>query len=97
MSQQQVEDLIKLKFGKLVTSTQHKQYVSNAVLGRIFDVSATKIRESYLQYFQSIAEKKLSFLEQLSNKKKQHQRQRWGLRFLLQHEIAWIVDERTLR
>ena len=43
----QIEDLIKLKFGSLVTSAQHKQYVSNDVLGKIFGVSATKIRESY--------------------------------------------------
>ena len=41
LSEQQVDDLIKLKFGKLVTSADHKQYASNATLGKIFGVSAS--------------------------------------------------------
>ena len=47
-SEQQVDDLIKLKYGKLVTSDKNTQYISNAVLGRIFGVSASKIRELYM-------------------------------------------------
>ena len=43
-SKQQVDDLIKLKFGRLVTSSDHVQYVSNETLGKIFGVSASKIR-----------------------------------------------------
>ena len=62
-SEQQVDDLIKLKFGRLVESADHVQYVSNAILGKIFGVSAAKIRQVYQQRFQSIAEERLSFLQ----------------------------------
>jgi hypothetical protein len=55
-TEQQVDDLIKLKFGRLVTSEKNKQYVSNAVLGRIFGVSASKIRELYMSRFRMIEE-----------------------------------------
>ena len=56
LSEKQVDDIIKMKYGSLVTSTQHIQYVSNATLGKIFGVSATKIRELYMARFQSIEE-----------------------------------------
>ena len=42
-TEQQVDDLIKLKFGRLVTSADNVQYVSNATLGEVFGVSASKI------------------------------------------------------
>ena len=41
ITEQQVDDLIKLKFGRLVTSENNKQYISNAILGKIFGVSAS--------------------------------------------------------
>ena len=43
-SEQQVDDLIKLKFGQLVNEPGHRQYVSNKILGKIFGVSANRIR-----------------------------------------------------
>ena len=52
LSEKQVDDIIKMKYGSLVTSTQHIQYVSNATLGKIFGFSATKIRELYMARFQ---------------------------------------------
>ena len=36
LSDEQVDDLLKLKFGKIVEETGHKAYVSNKVLGKIF-------------------------------------------------------------
>ena len=48
---QQVEDIIKLKFGRLVTSAENTSYVSNRVLGKIYGVSGQKIRELYLSRF----------------------------------------------
>ena len=41
ISKEQVEDLIKLKFGGLVSSAECKQYVSNKTLGKIYGVSAS--------------------------------------------------------
>ena len=40
-TEQQVDDLIKLKFGELVTTAVNTSYVSNWRLGKIFGVSTT--------------------------------------------------------
>ncbi len=62
LTEKQVEDIIKLKFGSLVTSADRKQYVSNAVLGKLFGVSASRIHQLYTQRFQSVEDKKLPLL-----------------------------------
>ena len=41
---QQIEDIIKLKFGKIVTSANNATYISNRILGKLYGVSSTKIR-----------------------------------------------------
>ena len=38
---QQVQDIIKLKFGGLVTSANHTSYISNKILGKLYRVSGT--------------------------------------------------------
>ena len=40
-SESQVDDLIKLKFGSLVTERGHRSFVSNQMLGKLFKVSDT--------------------------------------------------------
>ena len=47
----QVEDIVKLKYGQLVRHHNHISYVSNRVLGKIFGVSGSQIRQLYLAYF----------------------------------------------
>ena len=47
-SEQQVDDLIKLKFGRLVDSKMHTSFVSNRVLAKIFGVSGSLIRKLYM-------------------------------------------------
>ena len=44
LTEQMVDDAIKLKFGRLVTEAGHPSYVSNRVLGKIFGMSGEKIR-----------------------------------------------------
>ena len=39
ITEQQVDDIIKLKFGGLVEEAGHPSYVSNRVLGKIFKMS----------------------------------------------------------
>ena len=53
-SEAQVDDLLKLKFGSLVTERGHRSYVSNQMLGQLFKVSATQIRRIYLDRFEAI-------------------------------------------
>ena len=96
-SEQQVDDIIKLKFGSLVSSANNQQYVSNACLGQIFGVSGTKIRQLYTKRFQEIQEKQLSFLQQLQRRRHQQQRKYWGMRFIKKHEIEWLVNDNILR
>ena len=54
ISEQQVDDLIKLKFGRLVETSGHTSYVSNRILGKIFKMSNEQIRQIYLRRFQKI-------------------------------------------
>ena len=62
LSEQMVDDLIKLKFGRLVTSPDHTQYVSNATLGKIFGISASQVRRLYMAKFQKIRDQQLPLL-----------------------------------
>ena len=54
ISEQQVDDIIKIKFGRLVEEAGHTSYVSNRVLGKIFKMSNEQIRQIYLKRFQKI-------------------------------------------
>ena len=93
----QVDDIIRLKFGRLVTTADHQQYASNATLGRIFGVSGSLIRRLYTARFQKIRDKELPFLQQFEKQMQRYRRQRWGMRFLKPHEIDWLTSTRTLR
>ena len=57
--------MIKLKFGKLVANANHISYVSNNVLGKIFGISGSKVRQLYKSYFDKIRRKDQSLLERL--------------------------------
>ena len=41
ISEQKVDDIIKLKFAKLVTTPKHTSFASDRVLGNIFGVSGS--------------------------------------------------------
>ena len=47
-TEQQVDAMIRLKFGRMVDSQYHTAYVSNALLGRLFKCSGSKVRELYM-------------------------------------------------
>ena len=53
-SEPQVDDFIKLKFGRLVTEHGHPSYVSDRRLGKLFGCSGSKIRQLYLARFEKI-------------------------------------------
>ena len=62
-TESQVDDLIKLKFGRLVESLPDTSYVSNRVLGKLFGCSSAKIRTLYLARFAAIEARKLPLLQ----------------------------------
>ena len=66
-SEAQVDDIIKLKFGRLVTSPHHVSYASDARLGRIFGASASKVRQLYMGRFQAVKDQQLPFTQRFVN------------------------------
>ena len=96
-TKQQVDDIIKLKFGWLVTSAHHTSYVPNRVLGQLFSCSGSHIRRLYMARFEAARTVNLSFLMHQQRQKAQEGRQNFGLRFLKPHEIKWATSANTLK
>ena len=64
-SERQVDDLLKLKFGAVVTEHGHPSYVSNQVLGKLFNCSGSKVRQLYMARFDAIRRQRLPLVEML--------------------------------
>ena len=62
---QQIQDIIKLKFGKMVTSANHTSYISNRILGKLYGVSGSKVRRLYMDYFAAANKKEQSLMQRL--------------------------------
>ena len=62
-SEQQVDDMIKLKFGQLVTTPHHRSYASNKLLGKLFGCSGSKIRQLYMAKFETIKMKQQPLID----------------------------------
>ena len=50
-TEEQVDAIIRLKWGRLVQQADGPTLTSNAALGKVFGVSATKIRSLYMARF----------------------------------------------
>ena len=64
-TEQQVDDLIKLKWGKLVVEPGHQAYVSDKVLAKIYRCSQSHIRKQYTARFEKHRLKQQPLLEQM--------------------------------
>ena len=53
-SEQQVMDMIRLKFGRDVEDRYHTSYASNRLLGQLFGCSGSKVRQLYLAHFAKV-------------------------------------------
>ena len=95
-TEQQVDDIIKLKFGALVTGADRPSYVSNRVLGQVFGVSGNKIRRLYMERFESIRRETLPLLLRMKLLRDQPRRTNFGMRFLRKDHIDWITSEETM-
>ena len=96
-SEAQVSDLIKLKWGQLVDDASGPTLTSDAALAKVFKVSGSTVRRLYTARFEELRRKQLPFVERLRLPHKESGRQRWGLRFLKEHEVQWLVSSGTLR
>ena len=64
-TEQQIDDIIKLKFGAAVTSQPRIAYVTNKALGQAFGVSASQIRKLYMKRFEQHRDKQLPLIQRL--------------------------------
>ena len=65
VSEEQVDDMLKLKFGRVVEETGHTAYVSNKTLGKVFKMSEHKIAGLLRVRFAKQRYKKLSLMQKL--------------------------------
>ena len=65
LTESQVDDLIKIKFGQLVTAPGHTAYVSNKVLAKIFQISEHSISNLIRARYERHRRMNMSFLQQL--------------------------------
>ena len=96
-TEDQIDTIIKLRYGKLVDNPNHVAFVSLKKLGKIFGCSYNHIRSLYMRRFEKIRLSKLPLLERLRQASKEDIRFYYGLRFLKQHELDWIVSRETLK
>ena len=68
ISEQQVDDIIKLKFGHLVTEIGHTSFVSDKILGQIYKISGSLIRKLYMARFEEHKYKHMTLLQKLQTK-----------------------------
>ena len=64
-TESQIDDLIRLKWGRLVDDASGPTLTSNAALAKVFRVSTSKIRELYMSRFNEIRRGRLTFVERL--------------------------------
>ena len=81
---EQVDDIIKLKFGSLVVAENSKSYVSNKILGKLFKVSGSKIRRLYLERFDKLQVQQLPLMERLQRLAQKR------------HGLVGVIDRRHL-
>ena len=64
-SESQVDDILVIKYGRVVTDGKHTAYASNATLGKVFRVSGSKIRQLIQQRFEKLRQKSLPLQQQM--------------------------------
>ena len=47
----QIDQMIMIKWGKLVTNTNHTAYLYNAVIGKLFGIDGSSVRRLYIKRF----------------------------------------------
>ena len=65
ISEQQVDDIIKLKFGSLVTEIGHTSFVSDKVLGQLYKISWSQVRRLYMARFEATKAKQMTLMQKL--------------------------------
>ena len=51
ITMEQVDEMIKIKFGRLVTDCNHTAFVSNDVIGKLYGIDGSSVRRLYIKWF----------------------------------------------
>ena len=65
ISEQQIDDIIKLKFGGLVTEIGHTSFVSDKILGQLYKISASQGSRLYMAKFGAHKAKQMTLMQKL--------------------------------
>ena len=77
-TKEMVDDIIRIRYGQMVSSARHVSFISCKDLGKVFKVSGAKIYQLCQQRFEKERQKKLPFLQQLQLVRDPYERKRWG-------------------
>lgn len=65
LTEQQVDDLLKLRFGQVVEEPGHTAYVSNAVLAKIFRIPRSTVANLQQARFERVRLRNLPLMQRL--------------------------------
>ena len=65
LTEQQVDDLLKLRFGQVVEEPGHTAYVSNAVLAKIFRIPRSTVANLQRARFERVRLRNLPLMQRL--------------------------------
>ena len=64
-TEQKVDDMIKLRFGKLVTASEPEAFVTYALLAKLYKCTPSTIRRLILERFEKHRQKEMTLMERL--------------------------------
>ena len=73
-SEAKVDDILRIKYGRLVTDGNHTAHATNTTIGKVFGVSGSKIRQLCLERFNKNRRKFLPLNEQMKQRQEQQDR-----------------------
>ena len=59
ITNEDVDNMIFIKWGKSVSSSNNPAFVSNAVIGKIFGIDGSSVRRLYMKRFEQLKEKSI--------------------------------------
>ena len=64
ITEEQIDQMIMVKYGKLVTNSENTAFVSNAVIGKIYGIDGSSVRRLYMKRFNDLANLKVNTRKQ---------------------------------
>ena len=89
---EQIDQMIVLKYRRLVTSQDHPAYVSNNTLGKIFGIDGSSVRRLCLKRFEELNDTKVLTRKQKLKQQSLPIRKRYGYRFLSSDHLNFLLN-----